>query len=60
MPQVDSAIFLPVVLSLIKGCSVCYAILFVYLFYPFVSTIKVVYNFFEKVQLLKDILVKGY
>ena len=60
MPQVDSAIFLPVVLSLVKGCAICYAILFVYLFYPFISTIKTAYNFFGKIQLLKDILVKGY
>jgi hypothetical protein len=59
MPQVDTSIFLPVVFSLVKGCAVCYGVLFVYLFYPFVASIKVVYNFFGKVQYLKEILIKS-
>ncbi len=60
MPQVDNTIFLPVIFSLVKGCAICYGILFVYLFYPFISSIKVVYNFFSKVQSLKDILIKAF
>jgi len=60
MPQVDGAIFLPVILSLVKGCVVCYGILFVYLFYPFVSSIKVAYNFFSKIQVLKNILISAF
>jgi hypothetical protein len=59
MPQVDGATFLPVILSLVKGCVICYSILFVYLFYPFVSSIKIVYNFFSKIQVLKNILISS-
>lgn len=56
----DNTIFLPVVFSLVKGCAICYGILFVYLFYPFVSSIKAVYNFYSKAQSLKEILIKTF
>jgi hypothetical protein len=60
MPQVDNAIFFSVILSLIKSCTICYGILFVYLFYPFVSNIKMSYNFFSKTKQIKEILVRFF
>jgi hypothetical protein len=60
MPQVDVAIWLSVIFSLVKVCAICYGILFVYLFYPFVSTIKVSYNFFCKTKQVKEILIRFF
>jgi hypothetical protein len=57
MPQVDNAIFFSVIFSLLKVCAICYGILFVYLFYPFVSTIKVAYNFISKTKQIKEFLI---
>jgi hypothetical protein len=57
MPQVDIAIFFSIIFSLIKVCAICYGILFVYLFYPFVSNIKMSYNFFSKTKQVKEVLV---
>jgi hypothetical protein len=57
MPQVDNAIFFSVIFSLLKVSAICYGILVVYLFYPFVSSIKVVYNFFSKTKQIKEILI---
>ena len=57
MPQVDYSLWLPIIMSLFKCSSLFYAVLLVYYFYPFVSKIKVVYNFFSKVRLTKNILI---
>lgn len=60
MPQVDNAIFFSIIFSLIKICAICYGILFVYLFYPFVSSIKVTYNFYSKTKLIKELLIRFF
>jgi hypothetical protein len=57
MPQVDNTIFLSIILSLVKSCSVFYGILLVYLFYPFISRIKVVYDFYSKIRQIKEVLI---
>ena len=57
MPQVDNTVFFSVIFSLIHVSIICYAILFLYVFYPFVSTIKAKYNFFSKTKQIKDILI---
>jgi len=58
MTQVDSANFFSVILSLIKICAICYGILFLYLFYPFISNIKVSYHFLSKTKQIKEILIR--
>lgn len=58
MTQVDSANFFSVILSLIKICAICYGILFIYLFYPFVSSLKVGYHFLSKTKQTKEILIR--
>jgi len=60
MPQVDNAIFFSVVFSLVNICSISYGILFVYLFYPFVSNIKMSYNFFSKTKQVKEVLIRFF
>lgn len=60
MPQVDNAIFFSIIFSLIKICAICYGVLFVYLFYPFVSSIKVTYNFYSKTKLIKELLIRFF
>ena len=60
MPQVDNAIFLPIVMSLFKCFSLCYGFLLVYVFYPFVTKIKIMYNFFMKIKQLKNILINSF
>jgi len=57
MPQVDNAIFFSIIFSLLKICAICYGILFVYLFYPFVSALKVSYNFLSKTKQIKEFLI---
>jgi len=41
---------------LFKSCAVCYGFALVYLFYPFVSRIKIIYNFLSKLVQTKEIL----
>lgn len=60
MPQVDNAIFFSVVFSLVKICAISYGILFVYLFYPFVSNIKISYNFLSKTKQVKEVLIRFF
>ena len=60
MPQVDNAIFFSIIFSLIKICAICYGILFVYLFYPFISNIKVSYNYFSKTKQIKELLIRFF
>jgi hypothetical protein len=60
MPQVDISIFFSIIFSVIKSCAVCYGILFVYFFYPFISNIKLRYNFFSKTKQVKDILIRFF
>lgn len=56
MPQVDNVVFLSIIFSLFKSCAVCYGFALVYLFYPFVSRIKIIYNFLSKLVQTKEIL----
>jgi len=56
MPQVDNSIFLPVVMSLFKCCSLVFGFMLVYVFYPFVTQIKLGYVFLSRVKQLKNIL----
>lgn len=60
MPQVDNTIFFSIIFSLVEVCAICYGILFVYLFYPFVSSIKVSYDYFSKTFLIKNILINFF
>ena len=60
MPQVDMTLYLPIIFSLVKWSSVFYIILLVFLFYPFVSQIKVIYNFFAKIRQIKEILLSAF
>ena len=60
MPQSDLSIVVSVIFSLVQGCTICYGILFVYLFYPFVSRIKIQYNLFTKTKHLKEILIRYF
>jgi len=55
MPQVDSAAFLGIISSLFYNCAICYGFALVYLFYPFVSRIKIVYNYMSKLVQVKEI-----
>ena len=50
MPQVDNSIFLPIIMSLFKCCSLSYGFILVYVFYPFVTKIKIKYAFFSKIK----------
>lgn len=56
MHQVDIANYFSIIFSLITVCSIGYGFSFVYVFYPFISIIKVRYNFYSKNKLLKEIL----
>ena len=56
MPQVDNVLFLGVIYSLSKCCVIFYGFFLVYLFYPFISHIKVVYNFLSKLIQVKVLL----
>lgn len=60
MPQVDNTIFLPIIMSLFKCCSLCYGFILVYVFYPFVTKIKITYAFFNKIKQLKNILINMF
>jgi hypothetical protein len=60
MPQADFSIVISIIFSLVNGCAICYSVLVVYLFYPFVSSIKVLYNLFGKAQHLKEILINFF
>jgi len=60
MPQVDLALFLPIVLSLFKICSLCYGFILVYVFYPFVTNIKLLYVFFNKIKQLNNIFINFF
>lgn len=50
MPQVDNVVFLGIISGLSKCCAIFYGVALVYLFYPFLSRIKIVYNFFNKLS----------
>ena len=56
MPQVDNTIFLSVIFSLVNSCAIFYTFLLVYVFYPFISRIKILYNVFSKIRQVKIIL----
>lgn len=58
MPQVDKSSFLPILFSLVEYCSVFYAVGLVYVFFPFLSQIKLSYNFYTKIKIIKCIIVK--
>lgn len=60
IPQADISIIVSIIFSLILVCTICYGILVIYIFYPFSSNIKVIYNLFNKAQHLKKILVKYF
>jgi len=45
---------------LFKWCTICYGIILVFLFYPFVSRIKIAYNFFSKARQVKQVIVSSY
>ncbi len=60
MPQVDNTIFLPIIMSLFKCCSLCYGFILVYIFYPFVTKIKIRYVFFSKIKQIKNILTHKF
>jgi len=55
MPQVDTVVFLGIITSLAKCCAIFYGFALVYLFYPFLSRIKVVYNFLSRLAQAKVI-----
>ena len=57
MPQVDNSVFLSLIFTLIEYCSIFYAFSLVYLFCPFVSRIKLYYNVFSKIRVVKTILI---
>jgi hypothetical protein len=57
MPQVDGSLYLSIILSLVKSFSIVYSFLLVYIFYPFISRIKVIYNFYSKIRHIKEIFV---
>jgi len=57
MPQVDNTVFLSLVFSLFKWSTIVYGISLVYLFYPFVSKMKIIYNFLDRVKQIKKIFV---
>jgi len=56
MPQVDNTIWFSIIFSLLKSSIVCYGFILVYLFFPFISRIKVIYNFFSKIRFIKKLL----
>jgi len=56
MPQVDVTLFLSIIVSVVKSSSVFYCFFIVYLFYPFISKIKIIFNFFSKIKQIKNII----
>lgn len=60
MPQVDNTVFLSIIFSLVKSCSIFYSFLLVYMFYPFITRIKVLYNLFSKVRQIKNVLINTF
>ena len=60
MPQVDNTIFLPIIMSLFNCCSLFYGFILVYIFYPFVTKIKISYSFFSKIKQIKNILINKF
>ena len=49
MPQVDTAVFLSIILSLEVVCIMFFGVLGVYVFFPFLSCIKLVHNYPSRV-----------
>ena len=60
MPQVDNTVFLSIIFSLVKSCAIFYSFLLVYMFYPFITRIKVLYNLFSKVRQIKNVLINTF
>ena len=58
MAQVDITVFFSIVFSLFKCSAICYGFLLVYVFYPFISRIKIIYNFLDKIRFIKKLLTK--
>ena len=56
MSQVDNTVFLSIILSLFKCSFLFYSIFLVFLFHPFISRIKVLFNFFSKIRVAKHLL----
>ena len=57
MAQVDNTVFFSIILTLVQSFTICYGILFVYLFYPFISKLKLFYNFLNKIKQVKELLI---
>lgn len=60
MPQVDISVFLPIIINLVIISFICYSILLVFIFYPFISKIKLFFNFFSKVRFIKEIIINAF
>jgi len=55
MPQVDNTVFFSIIFSLFKSSLLCYSLLLVYVFYPFIARIKIIFNFFSKIKFTKKV-----
>jgi len=60
MPQVDNTLFLSTIISLVKSCAFFYCFFLVYLLYPFIAKIKVIYHFFSKIRQIKTIIINAF
>ena len=49
-----------IIMSLFKCCSLSYGFILVYVFYPFVTKIKIKYAFFSKIKQIKNILIHKF
>lgn len=56
MPQIDVALFLPMVYGLCMMGIVFYGVALVYIVFSFVANIKMFYNSFQKIQLIEKVL----
>jgi hypothetical protein len=57
MAPFDNSLFLSIIFTLIEYCSLFYAFCVVFIFCPFVSRLKLSYNVFSKIRLIKYLLV---
>jgi len=60
MPQVDIAVFLPIIISLFCTCTFYFGFILVYLLFPFVAGIKAGYSFLSKIKQFKSVLILFY